>query len=203
MRDFIKASRAKLMDLFQIIEATDESSHSILLEEALENTINMIMECSEAGGKLIFIGNGGSAAIASHMATDFWKNGGIKATSFNDSVLLTCISNDHGYKHVFEKPMDMFAESKDILIAISSSGQSENILRGVFAAQEKQMKIVTFSGFKADNLLRAKGDINFYVPSSEYGHVEVLHHSLCHTLIDTIILNQPQIRERVELHEEI
>jgi len=135
------------------------------------------------------------------MATDFWKNAGIKALSFNDSSLLTCISNDYGYPHVFEKPIEMFIEPQDVLIAISSSGQSENILRGVFAAKEQGAGVLTFSGFKPDNPLRKLGEINFYVPIEHYGYVEVVHLALCHCLADMIIENRTKLKERIESHE--
>ncbi|HLF18661.1 MAG TPA: SIS domain-containing protein [Candidatus Omnitrophota bacterium] len=201
MIDKIKQNRQKVQELFHKIQATTTEGSSVLVEEALEKAINMIMEQSNAEGKLLFIGNGGSAAIASHMATDFWKNAGIKALAFNDSSLLTCISNDEGYENVFAKPIEMFAESNDILCAVSSSGQSENILRGVQAAKEKGLRVITFSGFKTDNSLRSKGDINFYVPTSHYGHVECLHHFLIHSLIDVIHSIKLELKERAVIHE--
>ncbi|MFA5100157.1 MAG: SIS domain-containing protein, partial [Candidatus Omnitrophota bacterium] len=128
-----------------------------------------------------------SASISSHMAADFWKNGGIKAVAFNDAVLLSCVSNDFGYKHVFEKPVGMFAEARDILIAISSSGKSENILAAVQMARKRGCKVITLSGFAENNPLRSSGDVNFYVPYSAYGPVEVVHHSICHCILDTIV----------------
>ena len=139
------------------------------------------------GGKLMFIGNGASAAISSHMATDFWKTGGMRAMAFNDASGLTCIGNDFGYPHLFEKPVEMFADPGDVLVAISSSGRSENILRAVAAARDKKCLVLTLSGFEPDNPLRALGDGNFYVPVKSYGQVEVLHHSICHCLLDTIV----------------
>jgi D-sedoheptulose 7-phosphate isomerase len=138
----------------------------------------------------MFIGNGASAAISSHQATDFWKTGGMRAVAFNDASLLTCISNDFGYRHVFEKPIEMFAKKGDVLVAISSSGQSENILRGAEAAQSMAAEILTLSGFAPDNPLRAMGTLNFYVSSNAYGHVEVVHHAICHCILDTIIENR-------------
>ena len=138
----------------------------------------------EAQGKIIFIGNGGSAGIASHQAVDYWKNGKIRAIAFNDAALLTCVSNDYGYAHVFEKPLEMFAQSQDILFAISSSGRSENIVRGVRAAKKTGCQVITFSGFALDNPLRTLGDINFYVASQEYGPVEIAHLTLSHYLLD-------------------
>ena len=147
----------------------------------------LIINQAEANKKLIFIGNGASASISSHMSTDYWKNGGIRAIAFNDSSLLTCISNDYGYKHVFEKPIEMFADTGDILIAISSSGKSENILNGVKAARVKNCHIITCSGFETNNPLRNLGDLNFFVPSKDYGPVEILHLSILHCIVDCII----------------
>lgn len=154
---------------------------------AVERAAKLVLSCGDQGNKLMFIGNGASAGIASHMSTDYWKNGGIRAVAFNDSSLLTCISNDYGYKHVFEKPVEMFANAGDILFAISSSGKSKNILRAVAAAKTKGCKIMTFSGFEKDNPLVSLGDYNFYVPAKSYGLVEVLHLSICHCILDTII----------------
>lgn len=168
------------------VRVTDQSGNPVVYADGVDRVIELIRAMPE-GRKLIFIGNGGSAAISSHMSTDFWKNGGMRAVAFNDSSLLTCIGNDYGYKHVFEKPVEMFADRGDLLIAISSSGQSENILLGVKAARARGCAVVTLSGFKSDNPLSAMGDCNFYVPSSAYGTVEVLHHAICHCLLDTIM----------------
>lgn len=179
-----------LKKLFDEIVITGVDGQLYQFEEAIDRAIRMIVDRATDGGKLLFIGNGASAAISSHIATDFWKNGGIKAIAFNDSSLLTCISNDYGYDYVFEKPINMFADRKDILIAISSSGQSKNILRATSAAKEKGVQVITFSGFDEENPLRKLGDINFYVPALQYGYVEVVHLSICHCLVDTVIENK-------------
>ena len=92
---------------------------------------NLAMALADQGKKVIMIGNGGSAAIASHLSTDLWKNGGIRAMAFNDTSLLTCAANDFGYSEVFAQPTLRFADPGDLLIAISSSGKSPNILNGV------------------------------------------------------------------------
>jgi len=158
--------------------------------DAIESVGQLAMAQSETGKKIIFIGNGASASIASHMSTDFWKNGGIRAVAFNDAALLTCLSNDCGYENVFGKSIDMFADKGDILFAISSSGKSENILNGVKAARNQGTKVVTFSGFSSENPLRRMGDINFYVPDGAYGAVEILHLSICHCILDVIIMEK-------------
>jgi len=117
----------------------------------------------------MFIGNGASAAIGSHQALDYWKNGGMRAVTFNDLALLTAVSNDFSYAEVFEKPIEMFADAGDILLAISSSGRSENILRGADAARKQGCRVITFSGFRPDNPLRSRGELNFYVPRCPTG----------------------------------
>jgi D-sedoheptulose 7-phosphate isomerase len=176
-----------LRDLTQDMTATNKTGKSLGFSGGLEKAISLITACARRGGKMIFIGNGASASISSHMAADFWKNGKMRAISFNDAALLTCVSNDFGYSQVFEKPIEMFANPGDVIVAISSSGKSENIIRGVDMALSKGCDVITLSGFKKDNPLRALGGINFYVPYSSYGPVEVLHHSICHCMLDTIV----------------
>jgi D-sedoheptulose 7-phosphate isomerase len=168
-------------------EVTDGDGRRLGLDVGLERGVTLLMGQTARGLKVMFIGNGASAAIGSHQALDYWKNGGMRAVTFNDLALLTAISNDFSYPEVFEKPIEMFADPGDILMAISSSGRSENILRGASAATRRGCRVITFSGRKPDNPLRALGELNFYVPSMSYGHVEVAHLAISHTLLDTII----------------
>lgn len=177
-----------LEDIFSKVTVTDAEKNEFGLSKGIEKAIGLITFQSAKGNKVIFIGNGGSASIASHMAIDFWKNGGMKAVCFNDSAQLTCLSNDYGYQHVFEKPIKIFAQKGDVLVAISSSGRSENILKAVSAAREMGCKVITMSGFNSDNALYfSGGDINFYVPSLSYGYVEIVHLCFCHCILDLII----------------
>jgi D-sedoheptulose 7-phosphate isomerase len=187
VREFSKTYFDSLIEEMKSIRISDREGNVIEAHEGIEKVAQLILSESQKGRKLIFIGNGASAAISSHMSTDYWKNGGLRAIAFNDSSLLTCVSNDYGYKHVFEKPIEMFADSGDVLMAISSSGQSENILRGVEAAISTGCKVITFSGFKDDNPLRQMGDYNFHSGSSSYGPVEITHLSICHCICDLII----------------
>ncbi len=175
-----------MMNCLSKARATDVDGVELGYAQGMELAISLIGTNIDPAHKLIFIGNGGSAAISSHMAVDFWKNGGIKAVSFNDGPQLTCLGNDYGYKHVFEKPIEMFADKGDILVAISSSGRSDNILLGVKIAREKGCAVITLSGFDNDNPLSFMGDVNFYVPSSSYGTVEVIHHYICHCILDVL-----------------
>jgi D-sedoheptulose 7-phosphate isomerase len=187
MHDFTEQYFNNLTHQLQSIKIASQNGKPLEFFQGLETVIKLIIEQTRSNKKIIFIGNGASAGIASHMSTDYLKNGGMRAVAFNDSSLLTCISNDYGYQHVFEKPIEMLADEGDILMAISSSGKSENILRGAKAARSKNCKIITFSGFSPENPLSQLGDYNFYVPSQEYGPVEITHLSICHCIVDTII----------------
>lgn len=174
-------------NLLQKTLVTDTHGRAALLDSSFRGIIKRVINLKEENKKLIFIGNGGSASIASHMATDFLKNGEISAIAFNDASLITCLSNDLGYENVFKKPVEMLASKGDLLIAISSSGRSASILRATQAAKEKSCFIITLSGFDSANPLRVMGDVNFYVKSDSYGHVEIAHLTICHCLLDMII----------------
>lgn len=152
------------------------------LPQALNRCKGMFMRAHEKGARVIFIGNGGSAAIASHLAVDYTKNGGIRSIAFNDAATLTCMANDFGYMHVFEKQLEYYGTKKDVAVLISSSGKSQNILNAAKQAMQMEMEIVTLSGMLDDNPLRGLGDVNFYVPSGDYGLVEITHLSLLHSI---------------------
>ena len=169
------------------VEASDGQGRPLGLDQGLQMTVDLLVAQTRLGRKVMFIGNGASAAIGSHQALDYWKNGGMRAVTFNDLVSLTAVSNDFSYAEVFEKPIAVFADPGDVLMAISSSGRSENILRGTAAAAARGCRVVTFSGLGADNPLRRRGELNLYVPATSYGQVEVTHLALCHLLVDTII----------------
>jgi D-sedoheptulose 7-phosphate isomerase len=179
-----------LKEAMNAIVVTRNNGETLSLEEGIEAAIQQITVPEKRNNRIFFIGNGASAAIASHMASDYTKAGGLKAHAFNDGALLTCIGNDFGYQHVFEKPVEFLADPGDFLFAISSSGNSVNIHNGIKAAREKPCTVITFSGFKEENPLRTLGDLNFYVPSDNYGTVEILHHSICHCILDVICENK-------------
>lgn len=188
----------KLFAIIHCAEVTDSAGKQMLLEEGVLQTVKVISELNHHNRKLMFIGNGGSAAIASHEATDFLKNGKIRAMSLNEGSLLTCFSNDYGYENVFYEPLKLYADSGDLLFAISSSGKSLNILRGVESARINQCKIITLSGFSRHNALRKMGDINFFIPSYSYGFVELAHQILLHMTLEMVMENNCRTLETIE-----
>ena len=149
--------------------------------------IDFLKSVREHEKRLFFIGNGGSAAIANHMTVDYFKNGGMKAISLFEAPLLTCLSNDYGYEYVFSKSLQMLVEEGDVLVAISSSGNSSNIVKAIETAKEKGAKVITLSGFEKDNAIRTMGDYNIYVPISQYGIVESIHNLLLQEVVDELM----------------
>lgn len=164
------------------VEATRSGAY-IRLSEAIGALREMCLAASRAGNKVIFIGNGGSSAIASHMAVDWTKNGGIRAIAFNDAPTLTCLANDFGYPAVFAKQLEYYATSGDVVIIVSSSGHSPNIMSAAEQAFSRRLDLVTLSGMNPDNVLRRKGILSFYVPAMDYGIVEISHLALLHSVV--------------------
>lgn len=173
-----------LFRLAREAEVTSGQGTPVPLDDAVRRFSDMARAAHNGGRKTMFIGNGGSAGIASHSATDYSKNGNIRSMAFNDGSMLTCLGNDFGYEHVFAKQIEYHGGADDVLVAISSSGKSPNILNAVRVAREVQCQVVTFSGFDSDNPLRSSGDLNFYVRSGEYGFVELSHQALIHAVLD-------------------
>ena len=144
----------------------------------------MILNIRSSDGKMMLAGNGGSSAIVSHVQNDLCKAVGVRAIVFTEQPLLTAFANDDGYGSVYEQPILMWGRQEDLLWSVSSSGNSENILRAVEAGRQKGCQVITFSGFDKDNGSRLMGDLNFYVPSHVYAYVETAHTALAHYLTD-------------------
>ena len=137
--------------------------------------------------RMYIVGNGGSAAIASHAVTDFVNMAKISAFTLHDSSLLTCMANDYGYEVAFARMLAMHAGEGDMLIAISSSGKSPNICNAVESFRSAGGgKVLTLSGFKTGNPLRQLGDLNVWLDSENYGIVEIGHQFVLHNLSDRI-----------------
>jgi phosphoheptose isomerase len=154
---------------------------------AYQTVIDMITHKGHGKARLFFIGNGGSAAVASHLAIDFMKNGGFATFGPGDAAQITCLGNDLGFHNVYALPIERHGQLGDCLFAISSSGMSEDILDAVNVAKRTMMNVVTCSGFGEGNFLRGKGQVNFYVPSNRYGTVEIAHLAILHSILDEVM----------------
>ena len=175
------------------------------LKTYLDDYINLVISCeeifddllavkdelvlaSENGKKSIIVGNGGSAAIASHVSVDLTKNAGIRSVNFNEADLITCFANDYGFEQWVAKAVEFYGDEGDVFIAISSSGSSMNMLNGCEAAKRKKFaSVITLSGFEPDNPLRQLGDINLWVDSRAYNFVEIIHQFWLLAVVDLII----------------
>ncbi len=170
---------------------TDNNNSEINKDNAFKKWCDLLEEIKHSQRrKIVFIGNGGSAGIASHCATDYSKNGQVRSLALNDASTLTCLSNDFSYDEVFSKQIEYHGFKNDLLIAISSSGNSQNILNAVNMAKSRKMLTITLSGFNRGNSLKKLGDMNFFINSMEYGFVEILHLTLIHTALDLFIEKQ-------------
>jgi len=171
-----------LKDFASILKPDDDLINKII---AAKDTL---VQANKNGKKIMIFGNGGSAAIASHVSVDLTKNANIRCVNFNEADLITCFANDYGYKRWVEKAIDFYADEQDVLILISSSGKSENMLNACKAARNKKIsKIITFTGHDKNNSLSKLGDINFWINSKAYNFVENTHQIWLLTIVDLII----------------
>ncbi|MCM1231260.1 MAG: SIS domain-containing protein [Ruminococcus flavefaciens] len=156
-------------------------------DEGIQLLVDAFTGHKEKKSQIFFIGNGGSSAIANHMTADFMKNGGMNTYSLYDSAVTTCMGNDYGYEYIFSRPLDFLTREGDLLAAISSSGNSRNIINAIKTAKKKKAAVITFTGFDPNNLAKQMGDINVYVPCHKYGIVESIHNLILQQVVDLIM----------------
>lgn len=182
-----------IRELIAILEHTeiwDSAAHTLQCrnyDEGISLLVDTFTKHKEKNTQLFFIGNGGSSAIASHMTADFMKNGGMNTYSLYDNAVTTCMGNDYGYEYIFSRPMEFLVKRGDLVAAISSSGNSRNILNAMEIADRKGAEIITFTGFEPNNKAKQMGNINVYVPSRKYGIVESIHNLILQQIVDTIM----------------
>lgn len=146
----------------------------------------MTLRLRDNRGTVFLAGNGASASMASHMAADLAKNARLHTEVFSDLSLITAISNDLGYERVFSEPLSRRARPGDMLVAISSSGKSPNILAALAVARRMKLGVVTLSAMGADNPLRRRGTLNVYVPALTYSFAESCHAVILHHWMDLV-----------------
>ena len=164
----------------KLLFETDVSDQMIKMKK-------MLLEVKKSGRKVIIAGNGGSAAMASHVAVDFTKQGNIRTVNFNQADLITCFANDYGYDHWVEKAIEFYGVEGDVVILISSSGSSKNMVNAAITAKKLSMQVITFTGFKSRNPLKHEGNLNFWVCSKAYNIVENTHQIWLLLVCDLII----------------
>ena len=157
------------------------------IKKKLSNLKKIVVSTKKSGKKILIFGNGGSAAIASHFSVDLTKNAKIRCTNYNESNLITCFSNDFGYEHWVEMAINYFGDKGDVLIIISSSGKSKNMINACFAAKKKKFsKIITLTGHSVNNPIKKLGDINLWVNTKAYNYIENIHQFWLLSLVDLV-----------------
>jgi len=165
---------------------------SLFETDISEKVISMkkiLLDVKNNDRKVIIAGNGGSAAMASHVSVDFTKQGGIRTINFNEADLITCFANDYGYENWLKKAVDFYGDSGDALILISSSGNSKNMVNAAKNAISRKMQVITFTGFMSDNPLKQLGNLNFWLDSKAYNIVENTHQIWLLLVCDLLVGN--------------
>ena len=155
--------------------------------DALEKISKSLISVNKKNKKVIIFGNGGSASISSHISIDLTKNAKIRSINFNEANLLTCFSNDYGYHKVFSKSLEFYVDKGDVVIIISSSGKSKNVLEAAKMCKKKKILLYTFTGFSKSNPLKKMGNINLWVNSKAYNVIENIHQIWLLSIVDRII----------------
>jgi D-sedoheptulose 7-phosphate isomerase len=168
------------------LELYHKEFSAYLSSPELKSAIENAMELLRAHNRITFLGNGGSNSICSHMMEDYMKMLSKRTSSFTDAAMITCFANDYGWEKAMEEWIKFQFLAGDLLVAISSSGESKNILNAVKKAKEMGGKVLTFSGFNKDNSLSKLGDVNIVIPTRSYGIVENLHSSILHLMLDQL-----------------
>ena len=158
------------------------------IKKKLINLKKIFITTKKNRKKILIFGNGGSAAIASHFSVDLTKNAKIRCTNYNESDLITCFSNDFGYERWVEMAIKYYGNKGDVLIVISSSGKSKNMINACIAARKKKFsKIITLTGHLVNNPVKKLGDINLWVNSKAYNYIENIHQFWLLSLVDLVI----------------
>jgi D-sedoheptulose 7-phosphate isomerase len=150
----------------------------------IDKTVKLIQKTKKTNNKVYIIGNGGSASIASHVSVDFAKVAKIPSATFNNSNLISCFANDYGYENWVKEAIRAYCIKNDLIILISSSGKSPNIINAARFCENNKINLITLSGFNSNNILSKYGKINFHVASKNYNFIEMTHHIILLSIVD-------------------
>lgn len=168
------------------LEVSDRRGKALEPQDGFQELLGLTRLARARQYTMFLVGNGASASMASHIAADLCKNAKLSTEVFSDASLLTAVANDVGSDHLFAVPLRRRGRKGDLLVAISSSGKSKNIMKAVKTARKIGMKIISFSAMNAGNPLRKEGDLNFYIRAETYGLAESAHAVLLHYWVDMV-----------------
>ncbi|MBF0470579.1 MAG: SIS domain-containing protein [Gammaproteobacteria bacterium] len=182
----VKGEATLFCKLLSDCRCRDDSGSPLDLDAGLQQCLELLQTISLRQAMVFVVGNGGSAAVASHLVNDLCNSGGVRAMTLHEPALLSCYSNDYGYEQAYGLLLERMAGSDDLLLAISSSGESANIINAANTMRKLGGRVVTFSGFGGENRLQRLGEINFWLDSAHFGSVEIGHLFLLHHLADRL-----------------
>ena len=179
-----------MKDIEFIREYLNRYQKSLLENDVSDYMISMkklLLQTRDKGNKVLIAGNGGSAAMASHVSVDLTKQAGIRTVNFNEADLITCFANDYGYENWVAKAIEFYGDEGDVVILISSSGKSLNMINAGAQANKMGIHVITLTGFKQDNPLKKLGELNFWLDSRAYNIIENTHQIWLLMVCDLII----------------
>ena len=153
----------------------------------LEKYFKLFTKVKKNKSKIMIFGNGAGASIASHVATDFTKNAKVPAMSFDSSTYLTCLSNDYGYDKIIIKAIDHFYKKNDLIILLSASGNSANMINAARYCNKKSIQYLSISGFSNKNQLNKISKNKIWINSISWNLVEISQLSILLSYVDKII----------------
>jgi len=177
--------KKKYIKKLSFVENLIENFKNLNLSEI--NKAFTIIKSQRKNNKIILCGNGASASIANHISVDLTKAAKKRAITFNESNLITCYSNDFKYENWLKEAIKSYALKNDILILISSSGRSKNVINAGNYARKIGLKVITLSGFNKNNPLKKIGHVNIHVDSKNYNLIEVTHLGILCQIVETLI----------------
>jgi len=184
--DYVKDST----DFLNALSVRNEQGNELAIDDGFAQWVEITLAAKKARNVVYFVGNGASASMASHFSADLAKNGRMHTQVLTDAGILTAIGNDISFDDVFSFPLSVRGNEGDVLITISSSGNSPNVVKAIGMAKSLGMKVITVSGLKEDNTSRKSGHLNFYLPATTYGYVEATHGVVLHHWMDFMELHK-------------
>lgn len=175
------------IETLRCVLVTGEPRWGASIDEVFWTLFKQIESVRDNKGTIFFIGNGGSAAIATHMSMDFSRKC-CNSLSISDAPTLTATANDYGFERIFAHNLERLASPGDMLFAISSSGQSKNIVEACQTSAKIGIDVVTLTGMSPGNPVSSVSHLNIHVPSRSYSMIEVAHHLICHLLLEYVTL---------------
>ena len=175
-----------LRHLLESMTVLDSQGNHLDADEAFSRLTELTFRVHSEGATIYYLGNGASASMASHFAADMAKTGSVRTMVFSDLSLLTAVANDLSYEDVYAEPLKLYMKREDMVVAISSSGNSPNIVRAVVQAKGLGGTVITISAMNENNAIGKLGDLNFYIPAETYGLAETAHAAILHFWVDLV-----------------